>query len=62
MTFQLRKKRQGLCGGGPFCDHPAGPQQLFLTKLTTDIQFLGSRPAAIDVLVIFALREVCTVS
>jgi hypothetical protein len=29
------KKEQGACGGGPFCDHPSGPQQYFLTKLPT---------------------------
>jgi hypothetical protein len=49
--------------GGPFCDHPSGPQEYFLTKLPTEIQFLGSRPAEIHVFVNnFALREVCTVS
>jgi hypothetical protein len=26
---------QGPCGGGPFCDHPSGPQQYFSTKLPT---------------------------
>jgi hypothetical protein len=33
-----------------------------LTKLPTEIQFLGSRPAEIPVFVNFARREVCTVS
>jgi hypothetical protein len=49
-------------GGGPFCDQLSGPQQYFLTKLPTDIQFLGSRPAEVHVFVNFARREVCTVS
>jgi hypothetical protein len=53
--------RQGPCGGGPFCDHPSGPQQYFLTKLPTELQ-LGSRPAEIHVFVNFPLREVCTIS
>jgi hypothetical protein len=53
---------QGPCGGGPFCDHPSGPQQYFSTKLPTEIQFLGSRPAEIPVFVNFARCEVCTVS
>jgi hypothetical protein len=52
--FMVNQYGQGPCGGGPFCDHPSGPQQYFLTKLPTEIQFLGSRPAA--------RREVCTVS
>jgi hypothetical protein len=54
--------RQGTRGGGPFCDHPSGPQQYFLTKLQTEIQFLGSWPAEIHVFVNFAQREVCTLS
>jgi hypothetical protein len=54
--------QQGPCGGGPFCDHQSGPQQYFLTKLPTEIQFFGSRPAVIPVFVNFAQREVCTVS
>jgi hypothetical protein len=49
-------------GGGPFCDHPSGLQQYFLTKLPTEIQFLGSRPAENPVFVNFAWREVFTIS
>jgi hypothetical protein len=58
----IESLRQGPCGGGPFCDHPSGPQQYFPTKLPTEIQFLGSRPAEIPVFVNFARHEVCTVS
>jgi hypothetical protein len=59
---QSTNEQQGRCGGGPICDHPSGPRQYFLTKLPTEIQFLGSRPAEIHVFVNFALCEVCTVS
>jgi hypothetical protein len=45
-----------------FFDHSSGPQQYFSTKLPTEIQFLGSRPAKIHVFFNFALCEVCTVS
>jgi hypothetical protein len=58
----IRQLGQGPCDGGPFCDHPSGPQQYYSTKLPTEIQFLGSQPAEIHVFVNFALREVCTVS
>jgi hypothetical protein len=54
------KLRQGSCGGGPFCDPPSSPQQYFPTKVPTEVQFLGSRPAEIHVFVNFALHEVCT--
>jgi hypothetical protein len=50
---------EGLCGGGSFCDRPSGPQQYFLTKLPTEIQFLGSRPAEIHVSVRYVPSLYC---
>jgi hypothetical protein len=48
--------------GGHFVTIRLSPQQYFSTKLPTEIQVLGSRPAEIHVFVNFARGEVCTVS